>query len=816
MRYRFLTYLLFLFFVFNFTYKGNSQAGLCPNNMDFESGDFSNWTLRTGTMDNAGNIFWDASPLPGRHLIIDAATAGYDPFGGFKENAPNGSAFSMKLGNQINGRGIESISYTYTIPGTLTQFSMLFHYAVVLESPGHSLIEQPRFQARIIDMSTNNPLPCVDFDFIPGSSTGGFRLSTVPGNGGSQVLYKDWTPISINLNGYIGRTIMLEFITRDCTLGGHAGYAYVDVNSACNGAIQGSTVCIGDDSTTLVAPFGFQAYTWYSDITFSTVIANTQSITLTPPPTVGTVFPVVVEPFVGFGCRDTLYATITVSPKPPADAGPDQNICVGNTVQVGGPPLPAHQYSWTPAALVSNPFISNPFAGPVTGSTEFIVQITDILTGCKSTDTTIIDNFLVDDAIQLTGPSSICINDPASTLSVNNTSTNVQWYEVSTGLIAGATGLTYQPTVTGSYWAEITQGGCVDSTVAVLVSIHPLPLPSFNMPADSGCVAVTTFQFNNTSTTPDGSAMSYVWKFSDNTFQVTPDATKSFPAVGVYTVKLIATTEFGCADSTGTQSIYVLPKGFPNFRWDSICVGKPVLFTNLSNENSSPQVTYVWDFNNGDPLLIAKDPPPVFYNTTPGQLDVTLKMVTLGCETDTVTIVKTVQVNKQAQGISYKVQTVPEGSSRFVHVRDSIGDIYNWRPRVQLSRYTTQYTEFFAVDDVTYLIDITDLHTCVTTDTMQLLVLKKPGYYLPTAFTPNGDGLNDLARPYLVGMKGLKSFSIFNRWGTRVFYSTKEGQGWDGKYMGEDQNSGMFVWILEFYDQANKLVTEKGTLTLIR
>jgi gliding motility-associated-like protein len=150
-------------------------------------------------------------------------------------------------------------------------------------------------------------------------------------------------------------------------------------------------------------------------------------------------------------------------------------------------------------------------------------------------------------------------------------------------------------------------------------------------------------------------------------------------------------------------------------------------------------------------------------------------------------------------------------------VRDSIGNIYNWRPPVQLSSYTTQYTEFFATgDDVLYHIDITDKHTCVTTDTMQMLVLKKPGFYLPTAFTPNGDGLNDLARPYLIGMKGLKNFSIFNRTGQLLYYTQTYGQGWDGKFRGTDQATGVFVWVLEFYDSNNKVVMEKGTITLIR
>jgi gliding motility-associated-like protein len=261
--------------------------------------------------------------------------------------------------------------------------------------------------------------------------------------------------------------------------------------------------------------------------------------------------------------------------------------------------------------------------------------------------------------------------------------------------------------------------------------------------------------------------------------------------------------------------VHVLPNGNANFKWDSICTSRPVYFYNLSNEHGSVQVNYNWTFNNGGPGSILKDPLPVIYNTV-GQTDVTLVLTALGCENDPDSITRKVQVNVQKPGITYPTITVPQGSSQFVHVRDSVGTIFNWRPQLQLSRYDARYTEFFAVDDVKYLIDISDIHTCVTIDTMQILVLKKPGYYLPTAFTPNGDGLNDDVQPYLIGMKGLKSFSVFNRWGNLVFYTTTYNKKWDGKFQGVDQNPGVYVWILEFFDSNNKKVMEKGTITLIR
>lgn len=119
-----------------------AQIGLCPSNLDFEQGNFTGWVGYT----------WTTNPVtapvpgivPGRHTIINAATAGLDPFGGFPQMCPNGSGFCLKLGNQSPGAQAESISFTYTIPSALSVFSMLFYYAIVLEDPSiiHLLISQ--------------------------------------------------------------------------------------------------------------------------------------------------------------------------------------------------------------------------------------------------------------------------------------------------------------------------------------------------------------------------------------------------------------------------------------------------------------------------------------------------------------------------------------------------------------------------------------------------------------------------------------------------------------------------------------------------
>ena len=90
------------------------------------------------------------------------------------------------------------------------------------------------------------------------------------------------------------------------------------------------------------------------------------------------------------------------------------------------------------------------------------------------------------------------------------------------------------------------------------------------------------------------------------------------------------------------------------------------------------------------------------------------------------------------------------------------------------------------------------------------------GIYVPTGFTPNGDGLNDLLKVVPYGIKEFKHFTLYNRWGELVFRTTDPAKGWDGRINGKDQDTGVCVWVAEAVDFSDKLISIKGTTTLIR
>ncbi|MGZ8542005.1 MAG: gliding motility-associated C-terminal domain-containing protein, partial [Chitinophagaceae bacterium] len=99
----------------------------------------------------------------------------------------------------------------------------------------------------------------------------------------------------------------------------------------------------------------------------------------------------------------------------------------------------------------------------------------------------------------------------------------------------------------------------------------------------------------------------------------------------------------------------------------------------------------------------------------------------------------------------------------------------------------------------------------------KLKVLDNCFIAVPTAFTPNGDGLNDFLYPNNAIKADNLEFKVFNRWGQLVFSSRNWLDKWNGKIKGIEQNSGVFVWFLEYtHRDTGKKVFQKGTTTLIR
>ncbi len=287
----------------------------CPQNIGFERGNFDNWECYAGEISQTGDRFPNAvrppvvdllisGPLIMRHTLIPRSAA-LDDYGDFSLNAPNGSGNVVQLGNNFTGRGSERISYTINVPANVDTYSIIFSYAVVFQNPNHDYDEQPRFTAKVFDVTTNAATACGSFEFVAQGGLPGFQVSEKD----RLVLYKPWSPVLVNLTQYRGHTIRLEFTTNDCTRGGHFGYAYIDFNENCSIPVTGNITCPETKSITLKALPGFFGYRWFNRET-EELLGTNDSLVLSPAPPIGTKIGIELVPYPGLGCTQTLYTEI--------------------------------------------------------------------------------------------------------------------------------------------------------------------------------------------------------------------------------------------------------------------------------------------------------------------------------------------------------------------------------------------------------------------------------------------------------------------------------------------------------------------------
>ncbi|MGH2552685.1 MAG: gliding motility-associated C-terminal domain-containing protein, partial [Chitinophagaceae bacterium] len=168
---------------------------------------------------------------------------------------------------------------------------------------------------------------------------------------------------------------------------------------------------------------------------------------------------------------------------------------------------------------------------------------------------------------------------------------------------------------------------------------------------------------------------------------------------------------------------------------------------------------------------------------------------------------------------TYPYDTIGYPGDQFQLNATSTGTFYSWSPAIGLSNPNIPnpiLTVGAIGSDVLYQVTASTAAGCKGEGYVSLKVYKGPELYVPSGFTPNGDGLNDIFYPFPVGIKSINYFRVFNRWGQLVFSSTVLYKGWDGKFQAVEQPTGTYVFMAEGVDKIGKLLTRKGTVTLIR
>lgn len=389
----------------------------------------------------------------------------------------------------------------------------------------------------------------------------------------------------------------------------------------------------------MVAPYGYSAYTWYNS-TMTQVLATSQTLTLNPPPAVGTTVAVQVVPYHGYGCLDTFYAKLIDTLTVTSNAGTNGFSCNRAPVSIGAIPKPGLVYRWTPAAGLNNPNIANPLASPVIATT-YILTTSNTGGGCVDTDTVVVEATVIDSSLRLTGSAAYCMDsDDSAVLSVQLTD-SVQWFKDNIPL-RRANQTTYRVTQTGVYHALLFNGGCSISTVRQKITIEK-PVPGIHYPIQ--------------------------------------------------------------------YAVIDLP--------------------------------------------------------------------------------------------------LPLKARQF-------GETVLWSPGLNLDNRSIYTPMFRGTSEQLYVITITTASKCTTVDTQTVRTVKHVDVIVPNAFTPNHDGRNDFLRPILLGIKEIRYFRVYNRWGQLLFETKNERPGWDGTLKGIRLASQAVVWTMEGIGVDGKIYIRKGTSILGR
>ncbi|MFC4263222.1 PKD domain-containing protein [Ferruginibacter yonginensis] len=785
----------------------------CPPNIDFENGTFDGWQLYTGNTVDAGgvnliNLTPVNSPQFGRHEIINSSTGNTtDQYGGFPTLCPNGSGNSIKLGNTDGGAQSEAASYTFTIPQGANQFSLTYYYAVVFQDPGHAGHQQPRLEIEVQNLTDGTIAGCSSFSFIASGGLPGFFQAPFSGN--IPIWCKNWSANSINLDGNEGKTIRIFFKTADCTFQAHFGYAYIDVATECSSSFTGASYCPTDTSVTITAPFGYQGYKWFNQ-NFTQTLGTTQTLILNPPPPAGTVIKVELEPFAGYGCKDTLTANLVANLVVTADAGNNVTTCDNKPVQIGAPPQAGRVYSWLPTTGLSNPFISNPIA-TVNTTTTYTLTVRSIGGGCETTDQVTVTSPSFNNNIIVSGNTSICEGAVAYPILSVGVADSIQWYRNEVPLI-GANATQYTVTQTGDYKAIqfSNTGGCFSVSATKHIDIFPQPIAGFKINQSLQCLPNNNFQFTDTSSVNSG-VLQYLWDFGDGLTSTIANPTHVYTQPGVYNVVLKVQVGGGCEALSnlpvtvkpGAKAAFQIPK--------AICTNNIFLPVNNTNTNGINGINYLWDFGNGQTSTNAM--PSVSY-ITPGNYNVKLTVTSVDCMVPNIAILP-IEVEAQVPNTKYADQIAILNFPVTLTQR-TIGKSVTWMPATQLNNSGIYKPVFKGASSQLYTINMTTAAGCVTVDTLQVNVIKKIAIYVPTAFTPNADGTNDYLKPLLYGFKKVQYFRVYNRLGQLLFQMNSDTPGWDGKVNGQLQERQTLVWVLAAEDVDGKMHQAKGTTILMR
>ena len=415
-----------------------------------------------------------------------------------------------------------------------------------------------------------------------------------------------------------------------------------------------------------------------------------------------------------------------------------------------------------------------------------------------------------------------CVPHTVNFVNNSTSATGYLWNFGDGSPTSSATSPTHTYTSAGTYTASlvaINPNGCTiasDTDYIQIVVLDDSLQPGFTYVKVDSCDPYTanftnTTTFNNGPTNPN---TTFFWDFGDGTTYsgMTPPL-HSFPAPTSYTVKLIVADTNACnsPDSisiTVDFSTSIVLAGFQSP--DSVCLPANIAFTDMSTNATS----YNWTFGDGGSSTVAN---PTHTYTSSGVY--TIKLVVENPNSCNLidSFEKTISIfGSPVADFSYLPNPpTPNTALQFTNL-SSGANIFRWDFGDGTIKTDRDPTHIYQQEGYyTVCLRVTNEYGCPDTTCKTVHGNVIPLVDVPSGFSPNGDGANDIVRVLGYGIETM-TFQIYNRWGELVFKTNDLYQGWDGTYKGEPQEMDVYGYLLDvkFFDGSTKL--KKGNITLLR